>query len=124
MAINPSFPLSNTLAITRKEISPAINGSRGVTPSVCIPPVKASINLGELLCTTRIEIATKVKTDNPAASRASTNCRVRFLVNNEIPTNTGTKIIEVAPIVFKIKRTKLGKTLVAVVKSASNPAVV
>ena len=69
-------------------------------------------------------MATKVKTDNPAARSASTNCRVRFLVSNEIPTNTGTKIIEVAPMVFKTKSTKLGKTLVAVVKSASNPAVV
>ena len=34
VAINPSFPLSNTLAITKNEINPAINGSRGVTPSV------------------------------------------------------------------------------------------
>jgi hypothetical protein len=45
-------------------------------------------------------------------------------VIKEIATKTGIIIIEVAPIVLRIKSTKLGNTRPAVFRSASMPAVV
>ena len=71
-----------------------------------------------------MERETKASTANPAANKASTNCRARPRTTNEIPTKTGTNIIAVAPIVLIANKTKLGNTRVAVVKSASIPAVV
>ena len=49
---------------------------------------------------------------------------MRDLDKSDIETRIGTKIIAVAPIVFKIKITKLGNSLETIVKSSSKPAVV